>query len=81
MPIFPQQIEEPTPEELAEQAAKEQAYTDKLKALGYKLDGSLEDWLLLMNDRPIFGENWEHNARENFSLNMDFLQFIKIYIK
>jgi hypothetical protein len=55
-------------------------YIEKLKTLGYNLDGSLADWELLMNNTEIFGKDWKRLARANYDCNVDFMLFIKTYI-
>jgi hypothetical protein len=70
----------PTPEEIQEDIDRENAYKDLLKSLGYKLDGSRDDWYLLMNNTVIFGDNWKTHADYNFE-HEDFLKFVKQYIK
>jgi len=65
----------PTDEEI--QLQQEQDYKDKLIALGYKLDGSIDDWYKLMNNPAVFGVNWKSNAEYHFNEGIDFIQFCK----
>ena len=70
-----------TPEQLEQERLNKLVYENKLKSLGYRLDSSLYDWELLMNNPELFGANWKELAKENYDIGTDFITFIKTYVK
>ena len=46
-------------------------YIIHLQSLGYKCDGSLDDWYIAYNHKEVFGQNWDDLATEQYNTNKD----------